>query len=276
MRLAALRVSKASSAERSVRVGLARALSKLGYCSRSSAGELVRAGRVRLNGVLRFDPEIPVRLEQDKIEIDGHAVSAAARLYLALNKPRGLVTTTSDEKGRDTVYSCLPGDLSWIAPVGRLDKASEGLLLFTNDPEWAARIQAPETHLLKTYHVQLGIVADQSLLDALQRGVPSEGEVLRAGHARFLRSGGTTSWIEIELDEGKNRHIRRMLQGLGVEVLRLVRVSIGPLVLGDLPKGAVRHLTEKEVQGFGSGTDAAARRKQSVATNRKRAANGRS
>src|SRR6266576_356952 len=137
------------------RVGLARALSKLGYCSRSRATDLICAGRVRLNGATRRDPKAPVSVDRDRIEVDRRIVGAEAKVYLMLNKSRGVVTTASDEKGRDTVYSCLSEGLPWVAPVGRLDRASEGLLLLTNDSEWAARISAPETHLDKTYHVQI-------------------------------------------------------------------------------------------------------------------------
>src|SRR6195256_6808901 len=156
------------------RVGLARALSKLGYCSRSRATELICAGRVRLNGAIRRDPETPVFVDRDRIEVDHRIVGEEAKIYLMLNKPRGVVTTASDEKGRDTVYSCLSAGLPWVAPVGRLDMASEGFLLFSNDSEWAARISAPETHLDKTYHVQIGVVADEKLLADLERGVPSD------------------------------------------------------------------------------------------------------
>jgi 23S rRNA pseudouridine2605 synthase len=233
------------------RVGLARALSKLGYCSRSDAFDLIRAGRVQLNGATRRDPEAPVHLEKDRIEVDGRRISAAGSVYLMLNKPRGVVTTASDEKAQQTVYAFLGPDSTWVAPVGRLDKASEGLLLLTNDSEWAARVLAPATHLDKTYHVQIGRVADQKLLAAIARGVRTEdGEFLRARSVRILRSGERNSWLEIVLDEGKNRHIRRMLQGLGVEVQRLVRVAVGPLILGQLPKGAVRPLTAAERQAM--------------------------
>ena len=141
------------------RIGLARALSKLGYCSRSQAAELIRAGRVRLNAKVRRDPEIPVRLERDAVEIDGKRIEPEQKVYLMMNKPRGLVTTASDEKGRETIYSVLQNSgerLPWVAPVGRLDKASEGLLLLTNDSEWGAQIADPETHLEKTYQVQIG------------------------------------------------------------------------------------------------------------------------
>src|SRR3989442_1587267 len=131
------------------RVGLARALSKLGYCSRSEAFRLIRAGRVRLNERLRFDPETPVYLKRDRIEIDGHLLETQPKIYLMLNKPRGLITTASDEEDRDTVYELLDERLPWVAPVGRLDKASEGLLLLTNHSGWSARVLAPETHLEK-------------------------------------------------------------------------------------------------------------------------------
>jgi 23S rRNA pseudouridine2605 synthase len=257
-------------------IGLARALSKLGYCSRSLAAELVRAGRVHLNGVVRRDPETPVHLGKDRIAIDGRTIKAKEKFYLMMNKPRGLVTTASDEKGRETVYSILKksvlttgnndalGEMSaWVAPVGRLDKASEGLLLLTNDSEWGARVVAPETHLPKTYHVQIASLADEKFLRSMTAGVNVEekvdaksgakthaktGEALRARHVRLLRSGEKNCWLEVVLDEGKNRQIRRMLQALGIEVLRLVRVSIGPLELGKLAKGECRALTADEKQ----------------------------
>ena len=219
----------------------------MGYCSRSQAAELIRGSRVRLNGALRRDPETPVHIGKDRIEVDGQQVAASSKIYLVLNKPRGIVTTASDEKGRDTVYSLLSEDLPWVAPVGRLDKASEGLLLLTNDSEWAAKITAPETHLDKTYHVQIGAVADDALLQSLEKGVRSkEGDFLRVKRASLLRQGERNSWLEIVLDEGKNRQIRRIFEEFDVEVLRLIRVAIGPLVLDDLPRGASRPLTPAE------------------------------
>jgi 23S rRNA pseudouridine2605 synthase len=229
------------------KVGLARALSKLGFCSRAQGAQLIRKGKVRVNGAIRCDPETPVHPGKDRIEIDGQRIAASERIYLALNKPRGIITTVSDEKGRDTVYSLLSPDLPWVAPVGRLDKASEGLLLLTNDSEWAARVTAPETHLDKTYHVQIGRIADAALLEALTSGIRTkEGEMLRVKTASLLRQGERNSWLEMTLAEGRNRHIRRMLETLGIEVLRLIRIAIGPLTLGDLPKAAVRRLTGDE------------------------------
>ncbi len=208
---------------------------------------MIRAGRVRLKGVISKNPEAGVRLGKDRIEVDGVEVKRAENTYWMLNKPRGLVTTAEDEQGRETVYAGLPAGLPWIAAVGRLDKASEGLLFFTNDSEWAARITAPESHLDKIYHVQIATVADESLLSALRRGVRCEdGEVLRAKRAGRIRTGERNTWIEIVLDEGKNRQIRRMLEACGVEVLRLVRVAIGPVELGQLERGTARELTADE------------------------------
>ena len=231
-------------ADLSRKIGLARVLSKLGYCSRSQAFDLIRAGRVELNGRICRDPETPVHSERDRIEVDGEELTGQAKIYLMFNKPRGVVTSASDEKGRETVYAYMDETLPWVAPVGRLDKASEGLLLLTNDSEWAARVLAPETQLDKTYHVQIGVVADAALVDSIKKGIRTDdGSFLRAKSAQILRGGEKNSWLEIVLDEGKNRHIRRMLGQLGIEVLRLLRVAVGPLVLSDLPKGASRQLT---------------------------------
>lgn len=229
------------------KIGLARALSKLGICSRSRAAELIRAGNVSLNGNVRRNPETPTHLTKDRIRVQGRPIQAEKKVYVMLNKTRGTVTTTCDEKGRATVYDALRLDVArWVSPVGRLDKASEGLLLFTNDSEWAARITAPETHLEKTYHVHLNAVLDEQLIAKLMNGVETETRILRVKSARLLRGGEHRSWLEIVLDEGKNRHIRRMFEHLGIEVLRLVRVAIGPLSLGELPKGATRPLTRDE------------------------------
>jgi len=231
------------------KIGLARALSKLGYCSRSQAAELIRTGRVRLNGTIRRDPETPVHIERDRIFVDGNAIGAAEKIYLMVNKPRGLVTTASDEKDRETVYSILEKSgekLPWVSPIGRLDKASEGLLLLTNDSEWGARITAPETHLDKTYHVQIATLADEKFVNAIIRGIECDGEILSAKRATLLRSGEKNCWIEITLDEGKNRQIRRMMEVLGAEVMRLIRVAIGPLQLGTLAKGEYRRLMPTE------------------------------
>ena len=229
-------------------VSLCRALSKLGFCSRSEAEKLVLDGRVLVNGRVQKSPSFRVCMERDRIAVDGKAVQAGKRVYLMLNKPRGLTTTAKDEKGRETVYECLSGaGFGHVSAVGRLDRASEGLLLFTNDTRWAAAVTDPKTGLERTYHVQVRGRADESLLRSLEKGVVEGGELLRAKRAALLRSGGRTAWLEITLTEGKNREIRRMLLAQGVSVLRLVRVSLGPLCLRSLAKGAFRALTQPEL-----------------------------
>jgi 23S rRNA pseudouridine2605 synthase len=231
-----------------VRHGLARTLSKLGICSRNRATALVLEGRVRVDGRLVRDPERPTDPKTQKISIDGAEIAAAPRVYLALNKPRGLVVSTADEQGRSTVYSLLESaELPWVAPVGRLDKASEGLLLMTNDSEWAAGITDPDSKMTKTYHVQVRGAPDGAALEALVTGIEDAGERLAALEARLLRSGERNAWLEIKLDEGRNREIRRLLGALGYAVVRLVRTAVGPLVLGTLAKGAWRPLEASEV-----------------------------
>ena len=232
------------------RHGLARVLSKHGVCSRREAALWIAAGRVAVGGRIVRDPEFPIAGDAP-IAVDGEALAVVQRVYLVLNKPRGLVTTTSDEQGRETIYRCLGDDgLPWLAPVGRLDKASEGLLLMSNDPGWAARITDPSLGPDKTYHVQVDRIPDPPMLAALVQGVAAGDGFLRAKSATLLRSGQRNAWLEIALDEGRNRQIRRLLQAFDVAVLRLVRVAIGDVRLGDLPKGGWRHLSPAEVDAL--------------------------
>lgn len=247
------------------RHGLARVLSKMGLASRTVASRWIRDGLVRVDGRVVRDPEFPVLLGKVRIEVsaaappgeasagasgevtDGGGLPASARVVVALNKPRGLVTTREDEQGRATVYTCLDDpSLPWLAPVGRLDKASEGLLLFCNDPEWAAGITGPGGPP-KTYHVQVDGIPDPRVLSSLVAGIACDGERMAARSARLLRHGAKYAWLEIVLHQGRNRQIRRLLQASGFGVLRLVRVAIGPLVLGTLPKGGWRRLEDAEI-----------------------------
>ncbi|MET3611834.1 23S rRNA pseudouridine2605 synthase [Rhizobium aquaticum] len=235
--------------ESSKRVTVARALSKLGFCSRTQAEALVLAGRVSVDGKKTTDLETWVDLATSRIAVDGKPVAAEAFVYYMLNKPRGLVTTRHDPQGRPTVYDCLKHlDHAHLSPVGRLDKASEGLLLFTNDTEFAQGLLDPQTHVPKTYHVRIDRLVSPEKLAAFITGVEHDGDVLQARRADILREGDKNAWLEIELDEGKNRQIRRMLETLDIEVLRLVRVAIGDLPLGELPKGESRALTADELQ----------------------------
>lgn len=236
-------------------VSIARALSKLGVCSRAEGERLVEAGRVSVNGrevrafALRVNPE------HDRIEVDGGQVGLVERVHIALNKPRGLVTTRDDPRGRPTIYDCLTSaPLPFLAPVGRLDKASEGLILLTNDSRWSARLLDPASRVEKVYHVQVKGAVDDALIGRILAGVvdPASGETLDVKSASLLRTGSrSTAWLEIVLDEGKNRHIRRVLAECEMEVLRLVRVAIGPLALGALKKGEWRALTIQEVRLLG-------------------------
>lgn len=230
-------------------------------------------GRVRVNGRVvrersaRVDPVRDV-LAVDDERVAGEREMTARRVYLMLNKPRGLVTTRDDPQGRETVYECLRtpdgAALPHVVPVGRLDKASEGLLLFTNDTRWAANVLDPDAHVDKVYHVQAGAVADEALLRRLEAGVDDAdtGERLAVKRARLLRHGTRNSWLEVVLDEGRNRQIRRILDALGIEVLRLVRIAVGPLTLGDLAKGAWRQLTPEEVSAVGKQGSGKAKRRR--------------
>ena len=234
--------------------GVARVISKRGYCSRSQAEKLVREGHVILRGKSVRDPEAPA-YENDEILIDGAPVTASEFVYFAMNKPRGIVTTASDEKGRKTVMDLFreqynkmyPGkSMPHIAPVGRLDAASEGLLLFTNDTAWADRVLTDVTHL-KIYRVQVKGKPSAAELSQMEKGfsVPprvfgESEEFMHAERAVLHSEGEKNCWLEITLSEGKNREIRRMLAHLGYEVMRLMRIQFDKFTLGDLKPGEIR------------------------------------
>ncbi|MCR6497183.1 hypothetical protein LJB71_13760 [Thermomonas sp. S9] len=242
---------------RGPRHGLARVLSKRGLCSRSAAERLVRAGRVRLEGRVVRDPEHPVDAVAARIAIDGAEPVAALPRYLMLNKPRGLVTTARDERGRDTVYRCFDGaGLGWIAPVGRLDKASEGLLLFSNDPQWAARITDPATGPVKTYHVQVDRIPDDATLAALRAGVEADGERLRALSAVLLRAGG-----EARVARDRARRGPQPPDPAPAGGVRHRRAAAG--AGGDRAAGP-RHAAEGAVAGVDRGGNHRARRRLSL------------
>jgi len=203
---------------------------------------------VQVGGKTVHDPLLRIDPDRDRITVDGERVSAERKVYLMLNKPRGLVTTRDDPEGRGTVYDCLEGlDLPFVSPVGRLDKASEGLLLMSNDTRWANGLLDPASHVAKTYHVQIASAPDDAMLERFRHGAVVDGELLTASSIALLRSGGRTAWLEIVLDEGRNRQIRRLLGAFDIEVLRLVRVAIGALQLGELAKGKARPLTAEEL-----------------------------
>ena len=234
--------------------GVARVISKRGFCSRSQADNLVREGRVSLRGKIVRDPDTPA-YENDEIKVDSKAVTANAFVYFIMNKPRGYVTTASDEKGRATVMDLFrekyakmfPGKpIPHISPVGRLDAASEGLLLFTNDTKWADIVLSGADHT-KIYRVQVAGHPTAEDLRKMEEGfnVPprvfgEKEEFMHAVRAVFHRESDKTCWLEITLDEGKNREIRRMLAHLGYEVLRLVRIKFCNYKLDDLKQGEIK------------------------------------
>lgn len=242
---------------RNASVSIARALSKLGFCSRSEAIKLVRTGQVTVNREVVTDDNVRVDPMHDRIHVKGRMVRANKRMYLMLNKPRGAVTTANDELGRVTVHDLLPDGLPHLSAVGRLDLDSEGLLLMTNDTRWANRIIAPESHVEKTYNVMVAGRVSESLLKRMVEGVTvKRGEKLRATAASVIRTAGPNTWVEIVLDEGKNRQIRRMIEALELQVERLQRVAIGPLKIGDLSRGSHRLLTQEEIDLLGGGSAA--------------------
>ena len=235
-------------------MSIARALSKLGACSRSQGQRLVLAGRVRVNGQPVSELSLRVDPDRDTIELDGAPIGKRVPVYIALNKPHGLVVTRDDPQGRPTVYQALEGSgLPFLGPVGRLDRASEGLLLLSNDSRWAARLLDPQSHVDKTYHVQIRGRDFDTVIERIGGGITEKetGEFLSVKTIRQLRVGSrSTAWFEVVLDEGKNRQLRRIFAHLLLEVQRIVRVSIGPLALGELKKGEWRHLTAAEVKAL--------------------------
>lgn len=235
-------------------VSLPRALSKLGVCSRAQGERLVSDGAVRVNGAVVRDLSFRVVPERDEIDVNGERVIHVPHVYLMLNKPRGLVTTTDDPQGRETIYSCLASaELPFVVPVGRLDKASEGLLLITNDSRWSATLMDPRSHVDKTYHVQVRGRDAPDMLDRIRAGVVEHttGELLQVKSAELLRTGSRNgAWFSVVLDEGKNRQLRRIFTEVELEVLRLIRVAVGSLVLGELAKGAWRTLSADEAESL--------------------------
>ncbi len=233
----------------SPRHGLARVLSKRGVLSRRAAAELIRAGRVAVAGRIVRDPQSPTALDAE-ISLDGQPIFAATRVVLAINKRRGWVCTARDERGRPTVYEALRDwpDAPWLAPVGRLDRASEGLLLLSNDTALAARILDPERGPAKTYHLKLRGRVDPELPARWLEGIWDHGELLRAQDLALLREGPRSFWLAVRLKGGRNRQLRRMAAADGLTVERLVRIAIGGLELRDLAKGQCRRLEPAEIE----------------------------
>jgi 23S rRNA pseudouridine2605 synthase len=224
-------------------IALNRALSKLGILSRSEATEAVRAGRVRVDGRTVRDPLMRVITERAGIELDGVPCRRAVRRTIVFHKPRGVVTTRRDPQGRRTIYDVLGADADGLMPVGRLDLATSGLLILTNDTALANRLTDPDRAVRRVYVVTVRgeVTADE--LAVLGRGVVSRGEHLRVASVRVRKASKRESHLTVALREGRNREVRRLFEAIGHEVTRLKRVQFGPFTLGDLPPGAWREAT---------------------------------
>jgi 23S rRNA pseudouridine2605 synthase len=230
-------------------VPLERALSKLGLASRSEARELIHSGRVDVDGTTETDPLREVVPERVRIDIDGRSARRPEPLTILLHKPRGVVTTRSDPEGRPTVYGFLEGLQDHVVPVGRLDAATSGLLLLTNDTRFADWVTDPRNEIPRIYIVTVrGALSDETA-HHLESGIEDAGERLAAHSVRIRKRSKRETHLIVELTEGKNREIRRMMAAAGHEVTRLKRVSFGGLELGDLAPGRWRVVSAEELRG---------------------------
>jgi len=227
---------------------LDRVLSRYGIASRTASLEVIRSGRLRVNGKVERDPECWVRPEVDVVELDGKRLRPVSKTYLLLYKPKGVITSHGDPDGRKTIYDLLGPGGRWVAPVGRLDKDTSGLLLLTNDTEFGHAVMSPESKIKKTYMAKINSLLDDQVIAQLARGIEMKRGDWAAPHSvRRLEDRGKYTWLEIVLTEGKNREVRRMVEAAGFKVLKLVRTRIGPLTLSGLEVGKSRPLTHREI-----------------------------
>ncbi|MGK5087083.1 pseudouridine synthase [Bdellovibrionota bacterium FG-2] len=230
------------------RVPLERALSKMGIASRTQARQWILDGRVKIAGSVCLDPLRMVVPESTEMTVDGAKPNISAPLTLALHKTKGLVTTRSDEKGRPTIYSLLAGIETHLIAVGRLDAATTGLLLLTNDTQFGAWVTDPKNQVPRVYIAQVRGDFTPEKARQIEAGVEHEGEALGATDVDILKSSGRESTLQITLTEGKNREIRRMLSQVGHEVTKLKRISFGGICLGELAPGKYRELSKEELE----------------------------
>jgi len=227
---------------------LDRVLSRFGIASRTASLEAIRAGRLKVNGKIERDPELWVWPERDRVELDGKRLRPVPRAYLLLYKPKGVITSHGDPAGRKTIYDLLGEGGRWVAPVGRLDKDTSGLLLLTNDTEFGHAVMSPESQVRKTYRAKLNGLMSDEMIQQLARGVEMKrGDLAQPLSVRRLEDRGKYTWLEIVLTEGKNREVRRMVEAVGFVVIKLVRTHIGPLTLAGLEVGKWRPLTLREI-----------------------------
>ncbi len=230
---------------------LERVLSKAGLGSRTEARKWIAEGRVRVNGRKVTDPDQWIDLERDRVLFDGKPVRRPEPIYLLLYKPKGYLTTYRDPQGRPTIYDLLKRD-EYLFPVGRLDLDTSGLLILTNDTAFAERLTNPDYKVPKTYLVKASKHLTDAELDQLGRGIELKDGPTRPARVERVRESGGKSVFEITITEGRNRQVRRMIEALGAKVLKLVRVAIGPIRIGDLAIGGTRELTREEVTHLAS------------------------
>ena len=228
-------------------VSLCRALSKLGITSRTQAQHLIRLGEITVNGVVCRDPERSVQLETAVISHKGRKLALAPRKVIMLYKPRSIITSTKDEQNRPTVYSLLPPELHHLHCVGRLDWATSGLLLLTNDSKLSSWLTEPANAVPRVYTLTVRGRVTEPEADQMRGGIVDDDETLRAASVLVRKASGRESHLVLTLQQGKNREIRRLCNAIGHEVTRLKRVSFGGLTLGNLQPGEFRELTAEEL-----------------------------
>jgi pseudouridine synthase len=230
---------------------LDRVLSRFGIASRTASLEFIRAGRLKVNGKVERDPDLWVWPERDVVHFDGKRLRPVPRTYLLLYKPKGVITSHGDPDDRKTIYDLLGPGGRWVAPVGRLDKDTSGLLLLTNDTEFGHAVMSPESQVPKTYMAKVNMLMSDEVIAQLARGVEMKrGDWARPQSVRRLEDRGKYTWLEIVLTEGKNREVRRMIEAVGFKVLKLVRIRIGPLTLEGLEVGKWRALAPQEIHAL--------------------------
>jgi len=232
----------------SKRLTVDRLLSKLGIASRGTSQQWIRAGRVCINGRIIRDPATWVLWPSDSVSIDHQPIQDSLKQFFLFHKPRGVITTRSDEKGRKTIFDVLPEDLGYMHAVGRLDQATSGLLLLTNDSALSSYLTDPTSKVMRTYLVSVrGTFTEAQATEAVV-GVVDGGERLQCHSVKIQKKSGRESHLEVVLTQGKNREIRRLFQVLGHEVTRLRRIQFGPFRLEDLPSGAWREIPIEDVR----------------------------
>ena len=230
------------------RLTVDRLFSKLGIASRGTSQEWIRAGRVRINGRVVRDPATWVLWPKDSISIDDQPIHGSAKRFVLLHKPKGVITTHSDDKGRKTIFDLLPANLGYLHAVGRLDQATSGLLLLTNDSTLSSYLIDPANKVMRTYLVSVrGKFTEMQVTEAIA-GVLDDGERLKCHSVKIQKSSGRESHMEVILTQGKNREIRRLFKALGNEVTRLRRIQYGPFKLEDLPFGGWREIPIEDVR----------------------------